>query len=233
MTMRKLGIAGVFLALLLAAARPARASTIYGAPQIGGLGISESFPFGEVFTVGAVDTTLESFSFLVANIILNTSATYTGYVYEWDPVLTRLTGSALFSNVFTQAPYDGITLYSFAAYTPNLQLTPGEQYIAFIGERTGFGQGQACNQVSPDCPGGSASPLTTFYQGPGGANAWTSNSWSTEPYRVAFNITLGESQPTPVPEPATLLLVGAGAGIAALRRRRWLNLKGVRRQLPD
>jgi len=209
-----------FSAALIGRPSEAEATTIYAAPNGGGLGINPYYSFGEVFTVSSPDTVLTSFAFGLDNYDSNV-ATYFGYLYAWDSSTTSATGSALFSGTATQPPYSSPGFSGYVAFAPQLQLVAGQQYIAIMGPRTNAGQQfLACGTGLVNGCVNNPSPSTLFYRNLA-TNFTAGSQWVPEAYRVAFNITLDAPTTTaPVPEPGTLVLFATGAALMLVRIRR-------------
>jgi len=121
---------------LLALSVPASAQTIdthsqwNGTTFISSWGVPNTTTYGQTITPTAGQAVLSSFTFEL-NRQAGTASQYQAFVYQWDPVNNRITGSSLFtSGVFT-AP-------SASAYTPvtintgSVALSPGQQYVLFL-----------------------------------------------------------------------------------------------------
>lgn len=88
--------------------------------------------YGQTITPTAGQTTLQSFTFYLAGNSGNYgSAQMQAFVYEWDPVGNRITGSPMFaSSVFTgptSADFVPVTIS-----TGGTALAPGSQYVLFF-----------------------------------------------------------------------------------------------------
>ena len=124
--------AAFFALTLLAASMNANATTIDTAAQTGSdfrcLGISSGCgqTFGQVFTVATADTYLSSFS-LFPTAVSGGALTVQMSIYAWSG--NNKTGSVLFQSGAFTLPNNSTTALN---YTPNVNLTQGMQYIAFL-----------------------------------------------------------------------------------------------------
>jgi uncharacterized protein with beta-barrel porin domain len=123
-------------AALLALSVPASAENIDTIPQWNGTsfisswGVPNTATYGQTFIPTVSQTRLSSFTFEVAQTS-GTAPQYQAFVYQWDPVNRRLTGSALYTSAVVTAP-------TGAAFTPvtfnagNVTLTAGQQYVLLL-----------------------------------------------------------------------------------------------------
>lgn len=204
-----------FLSLaMLVAANAASAAVIDTTTQTGFdfrcLGIDSSCgqTFGQIFTVGGPETYLSSFSF-APTAVQGSPLNVQFSIYSWSG--TDKTGSALFkSGVFALTNTAGSTLLN---YTPNLNLTQGNQYIAFLDTAN---LGNSDNATSGFMYIGEKYSGGEFrWERNSGDGYWNGTGGDTQ-FRAVFT-----SAPAAVPEPASLaLLVFGAASLMGARRRK-------------
>ncbi|MDT7933612.1 MAG: hypothetical protein RQ833_03280 [Sphingomonadaceae bacterium] len=128
-------VACVVLAATSAMAAPSRAATIIDlvrpyTGQWSPIGVPNTSTYGQSFTVGA-DTVLTGFS-LYLNGNPNNEMLFKGYLYAWDG--TKAVGPQLYAS--SVQSFSGVSDNSVPAEiafnTGNLNLTTGQQYIAFL-----------------------------------------------------------------------------------------------------
>jgi hypothetical protein len=121
-------------AALLALSVPASAQNIDTTPQWDGAngittwGVVDTATYGQTITPTSGQRVLSSFTFELGHTS-GTPSQYQAFVYQWDSVNNRITGSALFSSAVFTAP-------SAAAFTPvkintgGIVLSPGPAICA-------------------------------------------------------------------------------------------------------
>ena len=212
-------------AALLAATSVAGAQTTIGAP--GGAGVStfgkpNTQTYGQTFTVPTNgDTSLDAFSFwLGASSTLN----FRGYVYAWDNVASRATGSALFTSAIASAPTSASGGFQqVITSTGGLSLTGGAMYVAFLSTSGVAGTGGISWELSATSP--YAGGMFVYANNGENTAAWTGQSWDNfGGSDVRFEMQFSAGQVSAVPEPATVALSATGllalGGLGALGRRR-------------
>ena len=219
-------VVSLAIGALLAMAMPVLATTVDTVPNWDGTNsitwgqygtgvFGQLATVGQTFTMPAAENTLDSFTFR----LLNTSPTlqFSAYIMAWDSGAGHATGPVLFSQGFSGLPASGPLTFN-----PNLVLTPGQQYVAFLStSQTGYS--------GPD-KSSLGNGTGNFYSGGqyvmldngGNPNLWTSTSWgSSAGYDTAFAMTFSNSAISVVPEPMTCLgVVGGLASLGAYLRRR-------------
>jgi hypothetical protein len=175
-------------------------------------GAPDTATYGQSFTVAAGDTQLTSFSMFLNGT--GASLTFRGYLAAWD-------GAKATSLLYTSAD---TTISSGAGnqeftFTPNIAVTPGSQYIAFLSISQLAAQPASTYTMpirfglSDILPGGGF-----FFQNNGTDFASLfANNWSGfgESNDVAFKATFAA-----VPEPATWAMMIGGFGLAGMAARR-------------
>jgi hypothetical protein len=176
---------------------------------------------GQSFTVGSTATTLTSLGF---NWVGNIPIAARAYVFGWDPVAARTTGSVLWTSDPVTAP-PCCTPAPLSFVTPPLALTSGQTYIAIlsaIGFYPAAGIIQTDNVLGTGgntYAGGSAYTLNNAGND---VATLSGNTWSDANQDLAFRATFVGSPTATVPEPSTFALAAIGLlalGSAATRRR--------------
>jgi autotransporter-associated beta strand protein len=121
--------------LLLAA--PAMAQNIStmgswnGSTFISAWGEPNTATYGQTITATAGQRTLRNFTFQL-NQSSGTPPNYTAYVYAWDSVNSRITGSPLFQSESRTAPTTGAGIYQTVSFDTVAALTAGQQYVLLL-----------------------------------------------------------------------------------------------------
>lgn len=92
--------------------------------SIGTFASSGTQTYGQTFTVPAVDNQLTSFALTLSTT--TGTVNFNFGIMAWDSANSRVTGSVLFSQGFSNTGVNTLTI------APNLSLTSGNQYVAFI-----------------------------------------------------------------------------------------------------
>lgn len=87
--------------------------------------------FGQSITAGSAPSRLSSFSFEVIQYS-GAPQQYQAYVYQWDPVMSRMVGSALFTSGVMTAPATAGAFAPMTISTGGVVLSPGQQYALFV-----------------------------------------------------------------------------------------------------
>jgi hypothetical protein len=118
-------------AALLALGVPAMADNIDTTPQwngsnsISSWGVTDTATYGQTITPTTGQRILTGFTFELART-LGTAPQYQAFVYQWDSVNNRITGTALFSSAVFTAPA-ATTFTAVTINTGSIVLTPGQQ----------------------------------------------------------------------------------------------------------
>jgi hypothetical protein len=222
-------------ALTVAGAGSVRADLIDTTPTWNGTsGVSEfgnvpklfggKSTIGETFTTGAVNTTLNSFTFYLNDYQGkdgNTAhpVTFQAYVMAWNG--TSATGPVLYTSPVETASTGGMQPFTFS--TNGLQLNPNQQYVAFIsvsGDTNSKFAGAKVGAVKGNPYSGGE--LVSLNNG-NNFSAVTSSTWKSHPkVDAAFQANLSDppANSSPAPGGLTLGLFGCGSLLGWSWRRR-------------
>ncbi len=156
---------------------------------------------------------LQSVTFLIDNPN-SAGIPFQAYIYAWNG--SDITGPALFTSAQTVAPASGSSFVPVTLSSLDVQLTPGDQYVALYSTVGLAGSlGGAAWKLAPD----SAYPGGTFEYNNSPTLPPPPGSWNQFGNfgDAAFELTFSTA---PVPEPSSLALLGTAAlGVLALLRR--------------
>lgn len=109
-----------------------------GVQDIGTWGAGYAATVGQTITPDASQTLLESFTFNVRNTS-GVPSQYQGFVYQWDTVNHRITGSALYASAVMTAPASA-SFVPVTITTGGTALAANQQYALFLTTSTVSGQ---------------------------------------------------------------------------------------------
>jgi len=177
---------------------------------------------GETFQVPAptAQNILTDFDFFLNSNTDNT-LDYRGYIFQWDTVNSRATGSAL----YTSPARNGTQAAFFGGL--NLVLNPVLTYVAFVTTQgvvnNSFSGNLLKHNTADVYAGGAAFQQTiTTAGGNSGTGTWATAAWTPVNGNTDFQFT-ATFIAAPIPEPGTLALSGLAAlgfALSRLRRRK-------------
>ena len=219
-------VAIVSCVLLVSFATSAEAVTIdtlsgwNGTRSVQSFGETNTASYGQTFTVGAGETQLNNFTFLINDFLDPDTIDFAAYVMEWDGV-DRATGPVLFASAGMTTTNNGGAdgFEAFSVDAGGLHLNAGSQYVAFFSASDFFdgalGTGSMASVLTDDYAGGGFVFLNS------GSNA---SQWDSEPWTVNFSgardLAFTMDFSTPMPEPSAAMLFGIGALIVGATTRR-------------
>ncbi len=189
---------------------------------VNAFGFQNTATYGNTFTTGAGDTTINSFSMYLRNR-WDGSGTLDlrGYIATWDG---SKAGSILYSSA-TQTMNGAATLQEFA-FAPNIAVNANTQYVAFLSVSELGAQAQSTFGM-PIGGNGIAGGAFVFLNNGTDFGALTSQNWSqgwVGQDDVWLKVDFGAGV---VPEPAAWALMIAGFGLvgAGMRRQQRASLR--------
>jgi hypothetical protein len=220
-----------FLPLMLGAvllAGPARATVISVSPITPvccwGVGPIPVLTYGQTITAPA-NSQLLDFAFQLGRQESGSGEiAFEAYVFAWDAVNDRATGSSLYRSgrsLFT-APASGFSPVNFS---PNITLTPNSQYVLFlstVGTTPSSSNSYVVLGFDSSNPYGGGQVVS---QSIGTVSNWTTARWGVSSSSdLAITVNFGDAV---VPEPSTYGLCGAAlAALGLLRRKRVASVDG-------
>src|SRR5450432_687504 len=205
-------------AALLALSVPAMADNIDTTPQwngssfISSWGVTNTATYGQTITPTTGQRILTGFTFELAQTP-GTAPQFQAFVYQWDSVNNRITGTALFSSAVFTAPA-ATTFTPVTINTGSIALTPGQQYVLFLSTSNQQPQANAGYKY------GSLTNNTTYAGGQfvfqnNGANfgSLSTSSWSSIAEDLAFTAMLNGFVSPMLPTGAPINPTNVAAGI--------------------
>jgi hypothetical protein len=223
--------AAVPLMVLTALSGQAQGGTISTLPSWNGIDYQLPFgegyteTFGQTFTVVGTETQLNSFKFYLQDFVNPDYVDFAFYLAAWDG--SKATGSLLYSSsMLSTTNNHGLNGYeSFTVNTGGVQLTAGQQYVAFISASNFFdgspGYARLGTVYTNSYSGGR---LVRMNNNSNFGSLFTNNWFDTgSGHDLAFEASF--SEPTALPTPGTLALFGIGfvSMLVNLRRRKKLE----------
>ena len=220
----------VLVGVFVAASHSAHAVTITidtvpswnGSNYIHTFGEINTATYGQVVTVPAGTSYLNSFTFYLDDQLDPDFVDFHAFVHAWDG--TKATGAQLYQSAAMSTTNNG-GAGGFEAFTINtggVSVTSGQQYVLYFSASLlfdgslGRSHWGTINQgaTPPDTqPGGNF----VFMNNGNDLSSLTTNNWSQRQGDLAFTASFSDTPA--VPEPSTALLVGLGLGGMAIRRR--------------
>ncbi|QDS94212.1 PEP-CTERM motif protein [Roseimaritima multifibrata] len=199
-----------------------------GTSSISSFGELNSATYGQTFLVSGSDDVLDSWTFFLNDSQDPDFVDFAFYVMDWDAGTTRATGSVLYQSAAVSTSNNGGFggMEAFTFNTGGLQLTSGNDYIAFVSATGLFDGSNGTASAGSLLDESVYADGSFFWQNNGNtAGTWDTQGWSSNGNfgDLAFTATFSESGISPVPEPSSLALFGFGAcvaGAGAARRRR-------------
>jgi PEP-CTERM motif len=173
-------------------------------------GYPNTSTYGELFTAPSGDTNLASFSFYMGSSLGGGNIITGAYIATWNG---SMAGTLLYDSGSFNYDNNGNEQLT---WTPNVALSPGQQYVMFLSISNFYGQSGGEAYVSQ---GSSLDGLNGFVYNNNADdfNSLFTTAWSG-PLSPDWAVDL---QFTPTPEPGALLMLGTGilGGLGVLRRK--------------
>jgi hypothetical protein len=201
-------------AAVLLMSHGARAETInYPANGIVlGWGPADTLSIGQVFT--APQAILDNYSLSVASVAEPFPVTFpfVSQIYLWNASTDQVMGSALYTSPQQETVLTDSNITTTTTYTANIQLTPGDQYIAFVSNDP-YG-------TSLGAPGSGIIEASS-YNASYGVFATQGFPYLSDWYPLDYNLAFTADFSTPLPP--SLPLFGAGLFLICLFAKRGGN----------
>lgn len=190
-----------------------------GSSAISPFGEGNTATYGQTFTVG-VDTQLDDFTYYLDDLLNPDFVDFEAYVMGWDGL--KATGPVLYQSSAMSTTNNGGSdgFESFTINTGGLNLTQGNQYVAFFSASNLFDTITGTSKmglINTDVYSGGS---FVFLNNAADFSLLTANNWSiTSSFDAAF--TMNFSSASPVPVPAAAWLFGSGMlGLVGVARRK-------------
>lgn len=198
----------------------AQASTIEtipdwdGSQNFGTFGKPNTATFGQTFSVNGSNTNLVDFSLYIDDDLNPSPIQFRFFVMDWD--LDSVSGSVLFeSSTYTTTNNNGLNGFEeFVFDTDNLNLTSGNDYVAFVSASKDFGSiiSNATGTLGATNNAYNNGHMVYINSG-SDFDYLSSNTWNQN---ASLDLAFSANFASPVSEPASLLMLLGGLGFISL-----------------